>query len=164
MADVPNIEVERAEGPGPANSKDRNSNFMITLSTNYRPGDDAEAKALVDRLGDATDRIFRSPDSLERIIKFNIPTHHFDDRYIQDINVTHGPEVGKNRKGGRVHNHIILKIKHRSNITIKNSVEEIRREYARHGIDVHYVKIDFLRDATEAARRYAAKDQAPRAT
>ena len=163
MADLPNIDVERA-GPSEARrKKERESNYHILINTNKRPTNDTDAKRMVDALEAAVDRVFSNPRSLERIIKFNWPGQHFNDRYIQDIQVTHGPEIGGEK--GRVHTHVILKIKHTSNISVDKSRNEIKEEIFRTGfldpfnVSNLLVRIRLLRNDVRAAERYAAKDQ-----
>lgn len=163
MAELPNITVE---GSGPSEArrkKERESNYHILINTNKHPKTDSEAERMVNALEQAVQRVFSDPRSLERIIKFNIAYQHFDERFIQDVQVTHGPEVGSLK--GRVHSHIILKIKHTSNISVQHSRQEIQEEILRTSLLDPWnvtnlrIKIELLRNNIRAAELYAAKDQ-----
>lgn len=163
MSALPDITVEHSGQAENKKKRERQSNYHILINTNKRPSTDADAEKMVNALEKAVDTVFKDPRSLERMIRFNIPRQHFDERYIQDISVTHGPEVGSLQ--GRVHTHVILKIKHTSNITVAHSREEILHDILATklldpwGVTNLLIRIELLRDNVRAAELYSAKDQ-----
>lgn len=163
MSALPDITVEHSGQAESKKKKERQSNYHILINTNKRPSTDADAERMVNALEKAVDTVFKDPRSLERMIRFNIPRQHFDERYIQDISVTHGPEVGSLQ--GRVHTHVILKIKHTSNITVAHSREEILHDILETklldpwNVTNLLIRIELLRDNVRAAEIYSAKDQ-----
>jgi hypothetical protein len=147
-------------------SKDRNSNYFITLSTNYRPTDDADEFTVREKLRGAIDHIFGSEEGLAKIIHFNYPSHNLSDRYVQDVDYKFAIEKGAHRQGGRVHAHVVLKIKHQSNISLSGTV--VKREFEDFFSDDprikgFYVNIKLIADAEIAFQKYLEKQQRLRA-
>lgn len=159
------ITHEVAEKQSPTNPN-RHSKYHIIVNTNKKPADDEDAKRLVEALRDATHEVFTSNTSLRRIVEFNIPHHEWNEKYIRSVDVRQGPEIGTHKFGGRAHNHIILNIKHRSNITLKHREKIIKEEYLKTGkldpwnVTNPLVKIILIRDWSKAVRKYIAKNQA----
>lgn len=161
---MPQIHVEQATGES-ANSKDRISNYHITVSTNVKPTTQQQTDALVDALAKSSEQVFGTDQSLAQIVRFNKPGHYWGDKYIQSVDMRHAPEVGTKPTGSRVHTHINLKIKHQSNITITHSVPVIKKLYFDTellqplGVKNLYVKIQLIKNSDEAIRRYLDKQQ-----
>lgn len=163
MASYPRISTSRSyKGTRGA---DRKSDFHITVSSNKKPSSIYDAEALKEAMFLAADAVFNSPESLRRIVRFNIPHHDFDSKYIQDISTEIAPEIGTHPKGGRAHVHILLNIRHRSNLTILHSKRVIKEEILRTrildpwGITNLYVNIKLIPNVEEATRVYLSKHQ-----
>lgn len=162
---MPKITVEQATGES-THSAQRSSNYHITISTNVRPTTQAQTNELIDALSRACESVFGTDENLSRIVHFNKPNHYWDDKYIQSVDMRHAPEVGgKPPTGGRVHTHVVLKIKHTSNITITHSVPLIRKLFFDTGlfdplgVKNLYIKIQLIRNEQDALQRYLDKQQ-----
>lgn len=161
---MPRIVVEQASGSS-TSSAERQSNYHITISTNVRPTTQHQTDQLVEALAACSEHVFGTDACLARIVHFNKPGHYWDDKYVQSVDMKHAPEVGNNPQGGRVHTHIVLKIKHTSNITITHSVPIIRKLFFETGrleplgVKNLYIKIQLIRNEQEALQRYLDKQQ-----
>jgi hypothetical protein len=163
---MPRITVGRAPHVSP-NDKNRHSDYHITVSTNYKPTSPNETNELIEALANATEDVFGTDKNLARIVHFNNPRHYWDEKYIQDVDMKHAPEIGAMPKGSRVHTHIVLRIKHTSNISIQNAAPIIKKLYFESGyldpfpIANLYVNIKLLRNDKEALRKYLGKQHHP---
>lgn len=161
---MPRVNVRRVNDPG-GGPRQRHSDFHITVSTNKRP-----VPGLVEALGQAVETVFNSDVGLAQIIHFTdrAPNWHrypLDDpsntSVIQDIDGEHVEEVGEDARGGRVHSHIILNIKHKSNIQIgKGDVKRLILQTGLlqpFGVNTLYTHIKLLPNVQEAIREYQRK-------
>lgn len=160
---APARQYERAATP---TDNHRNSNYLITISTNVRPTSPEHQQQLSAALEEATHAVFDSDANLERLIRFNKPHHYYSDQYIQNIAVRSATEVGTDPRGGRVHTHVNVKINHTSNITMQHSSPMIKQLYFNQdtlqplGVKNLYIKIQLIGDTQEAIKKYLSKQQA----
>lgn len=135
------------------------SNFFITVNTNRSFTSDEESKAMVKSLRKAIKALFSTKDDhqfLSKVIKFLVPGHVYDDRYIVSIKVKFTVEKGK--KFGRIHAHIWVSVVHRSMIHLDREYI-IRFLQDRLGLTSLYVNIRIIRkDPFAAVEKYLEKD------
>lgn len=93
------------------------SGFLITLSTNYKPKTTEESQAMGARLNSSIAAVFATHAMIATFIKFLTAGHSYA-RNIKSVDMVYAIELGKGAKGGRIHAHIILKIKHNSMIRV----------------------------------------------
>lgn len=96
-------------------SQDKHSGFFITINTNYRPKGEADAEEVAERLRKVVGRMLDN-EGLARVIEFMIPGHTFSGKTIQNVEGEFIVERGRHAKGGRIHAHATLHIKHRSKL------------------------------------------------
>ena len=102
------------------------SSWFMTISTNVKPIDEADSMELGQKLDNALAIMF-SKTSLEpwrRIITFrNKKSNDGFDKF-DSVDVRWVVERGRKKRGGRIHAHVILRIKHRTSIHL--NYKEVR--------------------------------------
>lgn len=103
-------------GKGGAESVDegkRESRFLITVSTNFRPKTTAESVAMADRLRSAVRRML-TEENIPAMLDFNEGCSSDLKKVKAEFNI----ELGKLANGKRIHSHIYLEFKHNAMIRI----------------------------------------------
>lgn len=107
--------------------RQRDTNYFLLIDSRTKPQDEAE-EAYVRRILDEFMVYFRQ--ELANVIQFNNTKkrqHFWSPEYIDDVSVRYVIEKGrgkfnkdgtKSKVGGTMHLHIVLRIKHHSNITL----------------------------------------------
>lgn len=90
--------------------------YFITISTNYRPKTQTEAKRISKALDESIDEVFT--DKFDKIIRFPNPQFPHDLSKIFNVSYEGLVEIGGDKRGRRVHWHGILKIIHSSVIQL----------------------------------------------
>lgn len=119
--------------PLPTREVVRDSNFFITVNTNYVPRNDADAQRVADDLSDAIERVFSNPRRWQPIFVFRDGAPRDFSKFL-DIEVDWRPEVAP--KTGAVHAHILVEVKHKvekpglhlSREAIKKAIREASTE------------------------------------
>lgn len=134
------------------------SNFFVTMNTNIHPQSEIEARELSQQLGKGLKRMFKDHEAWKMIIKFLIPGHSYTDEYVQLIKTKYSVERGSDPRGGRIHAHAWIHVRHTSKIHL--SVEGLRKALKIHtGLDVPYINIRMIRtDPFSNVERYIDKD------
>jgi hypothetical protein len=103
----------------------RESAFLLTINTNYKPTSDKTVAELGNYLSDGVDQMFKGYDdnlkeNVAKIIKFvgARSNDKYEDDVIKDVEYEFSVEQGGKAKGGRVHAHVLVKIYHTSVIQI----------------------------------------------
>lgn len=141
------------------------SNFMITLNTNSRIGEELDndaVEALTTPMYDMAEALFGSPRLVSRFVQFGRMSDataadtgkrtfevdegiEFNNETIYDVNVTAGVEIGHNAMGKRLHMHIGLRVRHRSCVHLDHDkIQEMANdELERSGFmyPIQYVSI-----------------------
>ena len=107
----------RVDAPTRTHDRYKHSGWSITINTNIKPKTDEESYALGKQLSQAVRKLL-SHEGLQQIVRFKEEGHEYNSQYIADIKSKFAIELGRNKYGGRIHTHIMLKIKHRSNIAL----------------------------------------------
>lgn len=137
------------------------SRFLVTVNTNYRPVDMADAREVGDKLL-AAFRTMLTEEGFRKIIRIIARNGDFSD--IVKIQVPDwAVELGKDPRGQRVHLHAYIKIEHYTIIQlspkeikdwIKSRIEDDRVKCLK--IDIQFVKAN-----EELVKRYIGKHQHP---
>lgn len=98
-------------------SQDKHSGFFITINTNYRPKAEGDAEEVAERLRKVVGAMLDNA-GLERVVEFMVPGHTFSGSTILNVDGEFIIERGRHPKGGRIHSHASLHIKHRSKIRL----------------------------------------------
>lgn len=96
---------------------ERNSGYLITVSTNIRPKNDAEAEEVSECLRETLEELLEA-EGLREVIDFRKRGHRFTSDFVDDVNSEFVIEIGRMPRGRRVHAHVLLLIKHRSNLRL----------------------------------------------
>ncbi len=107
-------EEEKEEAYAPSENKNKYSNFLLTINTNYKPEFQSDLAEVAEQLETALYGLF-THENLRKIVSF---PRGGDYSQLHDINVEFSREVGKHAQGGRVHAHAIIKIQHNSYIRL----------------------------------------------
>lgn len=99
-----NQEIER---------KDKHSTFFVTINPNQVPTDITHAEFLATELNSALTKLFNEDTLRDYILKFKIPGDNWDEN-IYKVDISYAIELGKHKKGRRVHNHVIINVDHNS--------------------------------------------------
>lgn len=92
----------------------------MTLNTNYRPSDTAEAIQIGQEL-QAIGRRFFTLDEIERVLEFRYGDPSRLIRYIDKIEIPRWSiELGTTSKGQRVHLHALIKITHHTYVQLNS--------------------------------------------
>ena len=137
----------------------KNSSFLVTMNTNYRPKNNEEAKYLCASLTRGVEGAFKSPSMLIPYVKF-LNGDQWSERTIKKVNVLIGVEIGNHQKGSRVHAHVKVEIDHYSKIHLNPVIikEQVNLHLAKDnaGIMVHYVNIS-VRNSNNSIDSYVSK-------
>jgi hypothetical protein len=96
---------------------ERHSGYLITISTNVRPKNDREAEEVSDCLRDTLEELLEA-EGLREVIDFRKRGHKFTSDFVDDVNSEFVIEIGRMPRGRRVHAHVLIMIKHRSNLRL----------------------------------------------
>lgn len=124
------------------------SQFLVTMSTNFRPKSEPEAAIGINDLERAAEILFGS-DSLPNIVVFRKEGSWTPD-WVQSARTKSKAEIGKSKKGSHLHIHSQVIIRHFSNIrldqkSLKEEVNNILRDLGSR-FRIHYVNIRFTGD------------------
>lgn len=117
-----NVLREKGWASNPDNQKI--TRWFLLISTKIRPSDARERELYEQRLDELMDEFSRA---LPELIKFRFKKHEWTPEYIDDCNVKYSVEVGRGRlrkdgtrgdSGGELHVHVLITIRHHSNITL----------------------------------------------
>lgn len=97
----------------------RQSKFLMTVSTNFRPRTTEQSKEVASHLRGAFNSLFER-NSMARSIRFN--SGSLDD--IENIDAEFSVELGRQANGKRIHGHAIITINHNANIHL--NIPEIK--------------------------------------
>lgn len=135
----------------------RESGFLLTINTNYEPGNKDDVLSLGGDLHQAVDDMLKgiNPQTEEPNIKSVIKFigKRADDEYsldtIDNIEYTVAIEQGTKAKGGRVHAHINIKIQHYSIVQL--NTEEIQTfinhhlwEHSRYPVEGVHINVRYV--------------------
>jgi hypothetical protein len=90
------------------------SNFLVTINTNYRPQYQDDLADVAQNLENAMYQLF-THENLKKVLSFK---YGGDYSQVEDIDVEFGREVGTHSKGGRLHSHSIVRIKHYTHLRL----------------------------------------------
>lgn len=133
------------------------SNYYITINTNQRfTGHEEEFNLFVENFQNTIDNVLMSNDGLKQIIKFKDPSANFTTQFIDSIN----PEgvVEKSPNNNTIHAHILLKISHRTLISLDYDLikQKIQEEMNLKNI---YMSVRVYRSSTDQLEDYLKKNQ-----
>lgn len=114
--------------------KIKHSNFLITVSTNYRPKTTEESQAMGKKLS-KTMRELLTEQTLPSIVDMLDDQDYYS--VIKNVKADFSIELGKKAKGKRIHAHCLLKIEHTGKIRL-NPVEI--KEFVSNHIDDPLIK------------------------
>jgi hypothetical protein len=158
------INIEHSSSEKTEQQKTKYSNFLITVSTNKKPGSNEESYGLGKKLSEAM-KVLCTNDNLQNIIEFNDASHEFTNEYIKSISAEYAVELGRGKQGGRIHTHCVLKVVHVSSIRLnKSEISDILLETMDDpNIQSLYVNIKIIH-TTANAEEYLKKDMKDPAT
>lgn len=104
--------------------RERTSTYFILLNSNESPKNETQVES-----GRAymTEIVQYLGDNMKDVIEFRDSSHEYSSEYVQDINIKFSLEQSRGRKkkdgtysdyAGQVHAHILVTIRHKSNIKI----------------------------------------------
>jgi hypothetical protein len=144
------------------------SNFLVTIQTNYRAKSDADFLEFQDEFYEVLEELFDVKHLDRRLISFidRPPKFHSKDEWKEpyvDLKATKirvNIEEGGTRKGGRVHAHAIVQVKHRSLIWIdRDRVRLWINEVMAPKVKGSYIDVRLIKDWLKNSLRYIRKDQ-----
>lgn len=154
----PTINVEETHGPA-LKEKDvpRQSKFLITFNTNFKPVTTAQSKGMAASLRHGLKTLFTEEYMRDGLIHINDPNGSWED--IDDINLEYNIELGRGAQGKRIHSHAIVDIRHHTNI--KLDLAFLRSRFPAlipdPRIETIYVNVRML-PSDFNAKRYLRKD------
>lgn len=133
------------------------SKFLVSLNTNIKPMGVDHQIFLERKLRNLIDENFQGPNILANIKILNDPDADTDtkEQLIEKVNVTFSLEIGKKARGGRLHAHVIVDIRHRTKIHINaDRLRDMLLIYFGHKghVDVKYFP------SAEILQDYISKD------
>jgi hypothetical protein len=132
------------------------SKFLVTLNSNVRPVDEAHENALRYVMRQLIDENFEGKNILKNIkVLDDKDKEKKKENLIKYVNVTFSMEVGKTRRGGRLHAHIIVDMKHQTKVHIKANRlrDELETYFGQRGhVDIKYFP------SSEILINYISKD------
>jgi len=142
--------VVSIDKPRPKKTNERQSSWLITVSTNVRPKDITHAKQIAKCLQGSIQG-FLEPETMAKMITFRKKSHSYTIDFIDDVKSEYVIELGWNAKGRRIHTHLFLHIAHRSNIrldftAVKRYFNDTLTESSCQGFKSCYVNIINLLD------------------
>lgn len=133
------------------------SNYYITINTNQRfLGTEEEYEPFIEKFQNTIDKVLMSDSGLRQIIKFKDNEASFTTQFIDSIN----PEgvVEKSPNNNTIHAHILLKINHRTLITL--DYDKIKKEIQEDmGLKNVYLHVKLYRNPTDQLEDYLKKNQ-----
>lgn len=132
------------------------SAYMITINTNQRPQSLVNAQQFSATFAGHLDELFETEDHYRdgNMVIYNNDPDGWDKVISTDVKTT--IELGENAKGGRIHSHTILKMRHTT------SIYKIERQFImkwfreRMGINM-FVNVKLIPANVEAAEIYIEK-------
>lgn len=131
------------------------SNFLLTINTNVRPDDNADSRQLADKLADAIKTLF-TKENVDSALKY-LDGDLMD---IKTVYVKFATEIGKNKKGGRIHTHAKIEIDHNAKIQLNSAGIQafIAKEMDDPRVQHPYVNIKYFRNKNNIDK-YIEKDR-----
>jgi hypothetical protein len=141
------------------------SNFFLTVNTNVRPNDKAEALAVGGQL-QAVGKQFFTLDVIEDMLRFKYGDKATQLRLVDRISVpSWSIELGRTNRGQRVHLHAFIKIVHHTWLVLdRPSIQQWFNEHLQALPDGEiyrgcYVNIRWIPASEEMALAYIVKQQ-----
>lgn len=154
----PTITVEETHGQA-ITERDvpRQSKYLITLNTNFKPVTTAQSQGMASNLQGALKTLFTEQYMRDGLIHINEPTGSWED--IDSIDVEFNIELGRGPQGKRIHSHAILDIRHHTNIKLDLAFirEKLPTLIPDPRINTIYVNVRVL-PSDFNAKRYLRKD------
>lgn len=125
------------------------SNFLITMNTNQTPSNEEEARHNAEVLENLGKDLFSSPNQIEKMVKFKVPTGRWDPSVIRRIRLVRRVEMGE--KFRRIHLHVSLKLVHTSMLQldidfIQNAANEL---LSGTGLKIAYTHVSIHKTSPE---------------
>lgn len=143
------------------------SNFLVTINTNVRPQSQEAIDSLAPTFAD-TLRYLLSHEGLSRIISFGKAGDDYYSGALDNVDAKFNMEVGENTKGGRLHSHITIFIKHHSFIRlvtseIQNIVQEHMELPHKPHVDIRIIRgnenaLEYLQKMADSYSKQGADD------
>jgi hypothetical protein len=155
---VPKAKTKRGTNPGGW----KYSNFFVTIQTNYKPKGQYDFHKVHDAFKNLLkEEVFDA--SLDKFIVFHksgIGDSYDTDTFAEPISETN-IELGKNRRGGRLHSHSILTLHHKSNIQLDgNAIRDfVNLHMAPYGVKGSFVVVKYIPATMHYLLEYVRKDQ-----
>jgi hypothetical protein len=154
----------KVSAPHKKTSNVRYSNYLITISTNYRPKSEGDYYDMAARLEELLHVAFNY-QSMDRYV-FDFIGDHKDDEwktpYIVQAEANWGVELGRNSKGGRIHAHIIVEVAHKSKIWVNiQKLKDFFDEQLKPRVKGCRVHVKMIPADMQKALAYARKEQIP---
>lgn len=89
----------------------KQSNFLITISTNFKPKSTGQSVAIADKLRGALAQVF-SQEQLPDCLEFSAGGV----RDIKKVEISYNVELGHDPKGARIHSHATVEISHNAHL------------------------------------------------
>jgi hypothetical protein len=142
------------------------SNWFITISTNVRTVSDADFFNFQDRFHDALMELFTVETLDENVIIVNQKYAEEGEAWtpewvdMDNVKVEAHIEEGTTKKGGRVHAHILLEVRHKAHFHV--TIEGIKRFIDNHPalpeVKGSYVQVKLVNEAMKHVLSYIRKD------
>ena len=144
----------------------RYSNWFITISTNVRTISDFDFFDFQDRFADALEELFEVETLDHHVIvvneRFAEPGEAWNSDWVDmdSVNVEAHIEEGETKKGGRVHAHILLEVKHQGHFFV--SREGIKKFIDNHPslpeVKGSFVQVKLVPEGMKSVLSYIRKD------
>ena len=115
MPQVQGEHLNRASGQRRGGRTNRTSQWSLLINSQIPITTRAQGDRVRENMMKALDQLFTN-EQFPTYIHFNIPDHHWDDEYIQNVNFRAAYELGPEQH--RLHAHVRLRIDHNSNLSL----------------------------------------------
>lgn len=110
----------------------KESNYFILVDTKQKLDGLEPDSWYYDKIDEFMEQVFK--ENLDSIVSFNNTKkrkHHWSKNYIDDVSVRYAVEIG--HKNQTLHLHIVLRIQHHSNISVKQEpINELATDFFLH--------------------------------
>lgn len=119
----------------------KNSTFHVICNTNFRPQTNESARNAADELREAAESAFSSASKIAPMVIFKQEGDQWNEDIIKDVDVLMAVELGRDKRGRRVHCHIKVEINHYSKIHLNPVVIKEHVNLYMRVLRVQYVHI-----------------------
>ena len=140
----------------PPPPKPKNSTFLVTCNTNFKPTTNSESRAAAAELKHAAENVFGSVKNIAPLVKF-LDGKQWSDETIDNVDVLIGVELGTGKRGGRIHAHIKVEIDHYSKIHLNPPMIKEHMNLHMHEYGVRYVNISVRNNSVFNIENYIRK-------